>query len=354
MLVSKNITNRLNAVSGPESHKRPHISFLEGLPLELLQTIASYLPISAAASFALSSKYICYVVGRQYWHHIRFDPLEYKIFLGFLEKDMPGHWLCTQCLTFHSKPIIKGHYHVARPEWKCAQPLSYISPTMSRLFTYPSTRISWLMVRMVTNRHLFGPEHGERLDTLSEPSCKDSFKDGWGMMSTEACIVANELYVRCQYRITIPSSENFGYIQPIALCPHITWFDPENPVAPIIKFLLNHRNTASSEKCSGLTQCRSCITEFKIQISQFKATGHVLEITYWKNLGAGRSPDDPKWAQQIMCPRIPGLQAAKFSPGSVQSAFESNKHKNSICGVKRNRQLSRSKRVIGQVCAAFS
>ena len=41
-------------------------SFLEALPVEGLLSIASYLPLSAAASFALSSKY---VVGREYWYH---------------------------------------------------------------------------------------------------------------------------------------------------------------------------------------------------------------------------------------------------------------------------------------------
>ena len=164
---------------------------------------------------------------------------------------------------------------------------------MSRVFTHPSTRISWIMVRMVMNRHLFGSEHGEGLDIFSEPSRKDSFQGGWGRISTEACIVANDLYVRCQYRVAIPS-EDFRYIRPVVICPHISWLDPENSMAPIIKCLFSHRITASGEKCKGLRQCRSCITEFEIQISQFKATSHVLEITFWKNLGAGRNPDDLK------------------------------------------------------------
>lgn len=51
------------------------------------------------------------------------------------------------------------------------------------------------MVRMVMNRHILGSEHGEQLDILSKPSCLDSFQDGRGMISTDACSVANELYV---------------------------------------------------------------------------------------------------------------------------------------------------------------
>ena len=102
MLATKNITNRLKPVSrffdADRWHKRPHISFLEGLPVELLQSIASYLPRSAAASFALiyivTSLFAMLWDVSNYWHHLRPQPLEYEIFLGFLEKKiMNGHWL---------------------------------------------------------------------------------------------------------------------------------------------------------------------------------------------------------------------------------------------------------------------
>lgn len=53
------------------------------------------------------------------------------------------------------------------------------------------------MVRMAMNRHLFGPQHGEPLDIFSDRSRKVSFQDGWAKIFTEACIVSNELYVRC-------------------------------------------------------------------------------------------------------------------------------------------------------------
>ena len=134
MLASKNVTDRLKAVSRryydtDRWHKRPHISLLEGLPVELLQSIATYLPLSAAASFALSNKYICYLLGRQYWHHLRSQPLEYKIFLGFLEKNMTGHWLCDQCLTFHLKPHLGIRSRVAGME-VCSALICQFSPQL--------------------------------------------------------------------------------------------------------------------------------------------------------------------------------------------------------------------------------
>ena len=141
----------------------------------------------------------------------------------------------------------------------------------------------------------------------------------------------------------------FTYIDWPSICPHISSDDPNNPMTPIIKCLLSHRNTAPCEKCKGLRQCPSCTTEFKIQISRSGAAGHILETTYWKNFGAGRSVDDPKWAQHLAFPDITGFHAAKFSPGSIQSAFESEKHK-----IQRKIPLSHSKRVLGRVCVASS
>lgn len=67
-----------------------------------------------------------------------------------------------------------------------------------------------------------------------------------------------------------------------------------------------------------------CITEFEIQILQYKATRHLLEIPFWKKFGAGRSLDDPKWEQHTQFARIPYLHVAKFSPASIKSTFELN------------------------------
>ena len=225
---------------------------------------------------------------------------------------------------------------------------------MSRPHTFPPGPISHLMVRMAMNRHLLGPEYSEPLDIFSEPSLSPPLShktyclrlERWGRTSTEVCTVANELYVRCQHRFEISSSKNFEYIPVHDICPHIS-LDPGNVMEPIIKCLLSHRNTASCENCKGLGQCRSCTTESEIQISPLGPADHVIETTYWKNFGAGRSPDDPKWMQHEL-PLSPDLQAAKFSPGSVRTAFESEKHKNmqiSIRNTEWNKPLSRSKKM---------
>lgn len=71
------------------------------------------------------------------------------------------------------------------------------------------------------NRHLLGSRHDERLNIPSMKSHKASLECGRDNIPIEACIVANELYVRCQHRLTIPSLRDFGYIRQHTILPHI-------------------------------------------------------------------------------------------------------------------------------------
>lgn len=351
MLAITLITNRFKAASRvfdtDSWHKQTHISLLEGLPVELLRSIACFLPPSAAASFALTSKYIWYAVGSQYWHQLPFQPLEYEIFLGLLEKTMARHWLCDECRTFHSYPKYGSLFRNSSelPAWKCNL-FGYrylISPDTS-----PFLPITYLKLRMAINRHLFGPEQGRGLDIFSTSAGRDSFKHGRCSQSTEACIVADELYMRCQTRTAIPFSKNFEYIEPQSICPHISSEDPEEPMMRIIKCLLSRRDTGSREEYGRLRQCRYCHTEFKIQISRFGSAGHILEITYWKNFGPGRNDRDQKWARHQFSSMSCRDSDANFSPGSIQAAFESENR------IQMKKPLSRLKRALGRVRVALS
>lgn len=187
-----------------------------------------------------------------------------KIFLGFLEKDMTGHWFCDQCLTYHSKPRIcpiMEYYHVW-PAWKLCSALLFgkFAPCLGQT-NFPFIQVS--------------PSHGS--DSNEWPSFWNKawqtaryFLQAmsqcflWKVVGInclqKALIVPNELYVRCQYRLAIPSSKHYGYTRQHVICPHIRSSSPENPMTPIVKCLLTHWNRDSCEKCKGLRQCRSCTT----------------------------------------------------------------------------------------------
>jgi len=88
------------AVSGAQETKR---ATLDSLPTELLQHIASFLPIASAASLALLNRPLRRALGDRYWLSLRdaTRPSEKRDFLAILERDLPGFVLCHCCNRFH-------------------------------------------------------------------------------------------------------------------------------------------------------------------------------------------------------------------------------------------------------------
>ena len=210
-------------------------SILERLPYELLQHIAHQLPLSSAASLALCSKSICYVVGLQYWHDLSSHTLEKAKFLELIEKDYPGPWLCHIGTILHPRPYhilgyngnaSYGGTHRTLP--KCIQTCGVFGDNTLGFNTWyphflPILRITHPMIHVAMNRHLFGPSHGDSLDVFFKPLQEHVINKI--NISTRACIIVNEFYLRWQCRIVVPSSEGFDYVckftYGVNICPHL-------------------------------------------------------------------------------------------------------------------------------------
>lgn len=152
------------------------------------------------------------------------------------------------------------------------------------------------------NRHFFGPNHGDSLDVFFKPLQEDIINRV--NISTQARIIANEFYLRWQYRIVIPFSEGFDHVWKgnfgVCICPHLhTTLAQTDIITRISECMLSHRDTGSCEKCNRPIQCRSCLTEFEVSIHNLEPIGHVLEFISWKIFGSGRSPMDLKWAGRV-------------------------------------------------------
>lgn len=309
------------------------LSALESLPVELLQSITSHLPISSASSFALCSKYIRYVVGLQYWHQLKSQPWEKKELLLLLEKALPRHWLCHDCLLFHCTPRrrslmgkksgINGLLDWYLRKTKCASDCrdkciftSYFAPT--------SMQCSHLKVQLVMNRHRFGVRHGVSLDVFNQT------RDAWagayrGRLSTDARIVADELYLRWKYRLVVPIPN--GIIRPVPFldfCLHTSPdLDDEAKRVRDCILALRDRRVRSEDRKILIGHCNYCLTEYEICISSAGAMdGVLMEYTTWKNIGAGRDPEDPKWTMHTV--HGMSVEQLDLSPGSIRSAFEAH------------------------------
>lgn len=322
-------------------------SILERLPFELLRLIARQLPLSSAASLSFSSKSICYVVGLQYWHDLSSQTLEKEKFLAFIEKDHPGYWLCHVCTILHPRPYRTLDYNgnppcrgTRHPVPKCIRNYGLFgsgfddTSGLNTWYPYlrPTLEITHPMVHVAMNRHLFGPSHGDSLDVFFKPFQEDVINRA--NISTQARIIANEFYLRWQYRVVIPSSKDFDQVwnvdYGVCICPHIhTALAGKDIITRISECMLSHRNTGACQKCNRPIQCHSCLTEFEVSIHNLEHIGHVLEFTAWKNFGSGRSPKDPKWTDHVW--KTARNKAYlylgdpfEYSQGIIRSAFESH------------------------------
>lgn len=325
-------TFRLTNNRDRRTRNQPHgNSLLESLSTELLQYVAHLAPTSAASSLALCNKYICNTVGPQYWSKLRSEPLELETFLGLFEKDNPRHWLCHSCRIFHLHQLgfqLKSGYQALNTSWKCVKHYDCLTGCVSRPFSDPSPGINHFMVQMAMNRHLWGPDHGLPLKHLS---VEDDFSAGSIMLSTEARIFAEELYLRSRYQSWIPTAKDSRCINPILFCGHLRYDGLLGAMTTLVKCKLEHRNQVECERCKVLTQCTSCDTEVGVEIHKRGSLVHILEFTSWKNFGQGRTSKDPKWLQHVDLSKFspyrtknihPTLPSTAFSPGSIRAAFE--------------------------------
>lgn len=313
------------------------LSALESLPVELLQSITCHLPISSASSFALCSKYICYVVGLQYWHHLKSQPLQKKEFLLLLEQALPRHWLCHYCYLFHCTPrrrwfmgekrVINGLHDWYPRGAQCAFDRYRTTFTFTPSSNPFSIRCTHVMVQLAMNRHRFGFRHGVSLDVFNQT--RETWAGGYrGRSSTDARIVADELYLRSKYWVVVSfSNSNDGIINPVPFidfCSHKS-ADLDELSSQIRDCMLAFRDKSECSEDRKILRghCDCCLTEYEFCISSARAMNRVLlEYTAWKKFGPGRDPEDPKWKLHTLH-GMP-FQRLNLSPGSIRSGFEAH------------------------------
>jgi hypothetical protein len=126
----------------------------------------------------------------------------------------------------------------------------------------------------------------------------------------EARIVVHEFFVRTQYWLFIPANEAVQVPKyAFNVCFHLrtdTFQSSTRPANKLISMLscrIAHLNNkleqTSCERCSGLSQCDYCPTEFRVDFKSFAGRGNAVIVTKWMNLGAGRVRSDPKWRTHL-------------------------------------------------------
>lgn len=188
-----------------------HISSLESLPNEILQHINTFLPLPAAAAFALCSQRPYFVLGtgsweklartqqqrdkeRQFndktdnrklgsWDDFRDPPPQgqREEFLSLLERDLPELIFCCQCALFHPADLrYESHRLCSRSQW--------VMHIWYKLY--------FTKIQMTMKRHRLGWDYSRQLKWFSSSNTYPPYESDFATHETvEARIAGGKFLV---------------------------------------------------------------------------------------------------------------------------------------------------------------
>lgn len=305
------------------------------LPLEIFDMIWAYLtPPESRAAFALTC--------RLFYRHFKLTPISTKAtetLQLWLEKDVPNLYFCWLCNKLHT--------------WCCGElrPMTeYQGPHPTRVLSYdkrcryrkrsehPASlgnahNIKLETARLITNRHLYGEQHGPSPDALSfirhRPVAGQKTGDVMIEESRRLRIINGELYVResvVMYHkdgdedalhayLDLPGGQD---IMPPA-CRHIASY------SRISKAKLSRDVEGGYVSFIGpVLSCKYCYTDYHIRAQWQPAdgprpAGWVVGGTKWCALGSCRDLRDDKWNNAAMesIPFFAQPRSTHWSAGQV-------------------------------------
>ncbi|KAK5653773.1 hypothetical protein OQA88_7931 [Cercophora sp. LCS_1] len=182
----------------------------------------------------------------------------------------------------------------------------------------PNLTFYW--VRLIMNRHLYGPLHGPPLeDTAATHRNYNPVHKVVTTTSSDAKIIDNELYVHSITEVRIDRKRG-GTTQ--SLRTSIDVFGPtmacRHTCARVRSVLGRDEESSKPFRLTPgvLSSCDVCFTDYQIRISVERPPARTaprffqrqppmedeewsIEVARWHNLGACRSPDDPKWVNVV-------------------------------------------------------
>ena len=316
---------------------------LQLLPSELLQKISQVLPISSAATLALTSKLFLSVLGDQYFHRLRGseyrDEQELQTFLTLLGRDLQEYYACPDCRCLHLH-----HWACSNRRQSLLQRLLPSSGGTQRACDgvddddesalFAGRKIGFHNLAAIMRRHKLGEDVSASLERLACQRVKDK-KQGDAVISFEFRIVRGELLMHGTHRLRARAkarSEDRSEDRseetcvPIYLCSGLfTNADGTGPSPTLCRVLQtfqaasedNNKNnpnpnpnpnpakalpSLSSKDCDRLHRCAFCPTEIQFSLEEGSSSSPTttsgkpeLVISRWLNLGPRDSPYEPKY-----------------------------------------------------------
>ncbi|MCJ1359904.1 MAG: hypothetical protein MMC33_009907 [Icmadophila ericetorum] len=328
----------------PRAAKRQQLPTppLLGLPPEIVQHIATFLPVTFAAVFALSCKAVRNTIGPR-WEELQHpsfrapSSLERDAYREFLEKiaqDSPDYLLCKFCCLLHRWDIDDrpGANAMLGPP----VPHQWCHIADGGLSLCGEYNIDYKHVKLAMRRHRLGELWGILLDNFSchrpvvhPPSdLRLLGKKDLDDFRARVKIVDDNLFIEIQFTVWLGEMrsvqqqlDRYG----IQICVHDNpnlynhlWFQDQ-----LLEHLKSGQSTAPDQ--ISTSQCAYCPTEFSARWTGLFGNIPRAEISIWKCLGAGGEKRDWKWMSLISeaqsSYRAYNLDRARFPLGSIRGCF---------------------------------
>lgn len=319
------------------------LSRLLTIPPEILLSVIDYLPPEALACLALSNRHLSQMLGARAWQALPITEGEARFaFLSLLSRDLPVTWVCYPCKKLHYRHLKRFPITWRYSGYGCDH-----EHTLAFLWrSYFSIRLSH--VELALKRHRLGMDHGISVNFFTctevvEPKLPTEVTN---LLSVDANIMSNELFVRVQQWTLVPQDKRYKLAnKPLinSLCWHTNFqtaidYQP-NHIPRLVQSQLDQLQTGSAQ-VAVTRSCEYCFMDFEMVAKDFGDRGVAIVLTRWLNLGSGADPRNAKWYSHFSIPRLNGSSHVPHQVGAIRQVFEgSAAHSISEVTDKNNRKL---------------
>lgn len=303
---------------------------LPRLPTELIDMILEHLPEESIIALALTCRALYMAHFPQATAAHIFGPARTNL-LEWLERDFPQAYYCQHCNSLHpwsaSCDIESGVARWTHPSKENGDDIfKVIFSTLGQglLGIGCQHAAMFSAARLVMNRHFYGPTHGIDLEGLegteyrTEPGVEA--KRSW-----MANIVRDELYIRVEtvFQSTNETADDealkkFILSEHVLVCCHV-YARPDDENWDIYTIPgpgpIGREHEPFRVTYTGVESCIWCFTDYRIRIAPKRirepASGWVVTITRWHNLGSFRSLQDPEWVN-LVSPSVMDIQPSSL------------------------------------------
>lgn len=297
--------------------------------------IARYASPVDAACLALCNQRLLSALGREVWAPFRSIDMFREQFLRRLARNLPSYIFCHICSMLHSREVIDP----PGPAFKTGRyfPLHLKSvPSLNQFFRVHKTVSSYhfkiFHLQLAMKRYYHGPEHGVSTDSLQFTEVRTAPGSSLTTLLSVEVRICNgpNLCLRIQNWAVLDTNSIDRFLlntKFLSICCDIGMNSGDQYLPSLVRSAFKKlTNTHTQSEDTGdpdILTCPVCETDYQLEMRRLNGNKLALVITKWLDIGAGLSPEDPKWRRHSELVMSGELRPQTIAPsGEVKRLFE--------------------------------